>query len=84
MGVPYQHTSDITEHCHITHVSHVKTPFRQSSHHNFHKQCCCYMDHIEKMRLFGLYVSLKYNNASLLNEKFNEASEVANHYPEAM
>ena len=38
---------------------------------------------MEKFRLFGLYVFLKSNNASLLNEMFNEASEVADHYPEA-
>jgi len=41
------------------------------------------MDWVEKMHLFGLYVSLKFNNAGLLNEMFNEAAEVANHYPEA-
>jgi hypothetical protein len=41
------------------------------------------MDRVEKMRLFGLYVSLKFNNASLLNEMFNETAEVVNHYPEA-
>src|SRR5882762_297093 len=40
------------------------------------------MDCMEKLRLFNLYVSLKSNNASLVNEMFNEASEVADHYPE--
>jgi hypothetical protein len=41
------------------------------------------MDRIEKIHLFSLYVSLKSNNASLLNEMFREAAEVADHYPEA-
>jgi hypothetical protein len=80
MGAPYQYTSDITERCHITHV---KTPYRRSSRQNFHEQCCRFMDRMEKLRLFNLYVSLKSNNASLVNEMFNEASEVADHYPEA-
>jgi hypothetical protein len=80
MGAPYQYTSDITERCHITHV---KTPYRRSSHRNFHEQCCRYMDRVEKMHLFSLYVSLKANNAGLLNEMFEEASTVADHYPEA-
>ena len=35
LGTPYQWTSDITEHCHITHV---KTPYRMSNHY-FHSQC---------------------------------------------
>ena len=80
MGAPYQYTSDITERCHITLV---KTPYRRSSRRNYHEQCCRFLDRMEKLRLFGLYVSLKSNNASLLNEMFNEASEVADHYPEA-
>jgi hypothetical protein len=42
------------------------------------------MDRVEKVHLFGLYISLKSSNASLLNEMFNEASKMANHYPEAM
>jgi hypothetical protein len=41
------------------------------------------MDCVEKARIFGLYTALKSNNASLLNEMVQEASEVANHYPEA-
>jgi len=41
------------------------------------------MDRLEKMRLFNLYVSLKYYGASLMNEMIDEASEIANHYPEA-
>jgi len=66
LGAPYQYTSDITERCHTTHV---KAPYRWSSHHNFHKQCCRFMDCLEKMRLFNLYVSLKYYGASLMNER---------------
>jgi hypothetical protein len=42
------------------------------------------MDRIEKTRIFNLYTSLKAGNASLLNEMINEASEVAQHYPEAL
>ncbi|KIM86842.1 hypothetical protein PILCRDRAFT_86461 [Piloderma croceum F 1598] len=81
MGALYQYTSDITEHCHITHV---KTPYQMSNHRNFHQQCCCYMDHVEKSHIFALYTSLKANNISLLHEMFHEASEVSNHYPKAV
>lgn len=81
MGAPYQWTSDITERCHITHV---KTPYRHSNRRNFHEQCCRYMDRIEKLRLFGLYTSLKSHAASLVNEMFDEATEINQHYPEAM
>jgi hypothetical protein len=77
MGAPYQYTSDITER---RHIKHVKTPYRRSSHRNFHEQCCRYMVRVEKMHFFGLYVSLK---SSLLNEMFKEASKFASHYPEA-
>jgi hypothetical protein len=80
MGAPYQYTSDITERCHATHV---KDPFRRSSRHNFHEQCCRFMDRLEKMRIFDLYVSLKFYGSNLMNEMVNEASEVADHYPEA-
>ena len=80
MGAPYQWTSDITERCHITHM---KMPYHRSNRCNFHEQCVHYMDHIEKMHLFGLYTSLKSNGACLLNEMVEEASDVANHYPEA-
>ena len=81
MGASYQYTSDITERCHITHV---KTPYRMSNHRNFHQQCCRYMDRVEKSHIFAIYTSLKANNISLLNEMFHEASEVSNHYPEAV
>ena len=80
MGAPYQHTSDITERCHATHV---KAPYRRSSRHNFHEQCCRFLDRLEKMQLFNLYVSLKFFGGSLVNEMRNEASEMADHYPEA-
>ncbi|KAG1816299.1 hypothetical protein DFJ58DRAFT_834057 [Suillus subalutaceus] len=33
MGAPYQWSSDITEHCHITHV---KRPYRMTNHKDFH------------------------------------------------
>jgi hypothetical protein len=81
MGAPYQWTSDITERCHITHV---KTPYRMSNRRNFHEQCTRFMDRIEKTRIFNLYTSLKAGNAGLLNEMINEASEVAQHYPETL
>ena len=42
------------------------------------------MDRIEKTRIFNLYTSLKAGNAGLLNEMINEASEVAQHYPETL
>jgi hypothetical protein len=80
MGTPYQYTSNIMEQCHITHV---KTPYRCSSCQKFHEQYCRFMDCMEKLCLFGLYVSLKSNNASLVNKMFNEASKVADCYPEA-
>ncbi|KAN0078155.1 hypothetical protein V8E55_010212 [Tylopilus felleus] len=50
MGAPYQWSSDITEHCHITHV---KTPYHLSNHRNFHKQCCHFLDHQESYTPFS-------------------------------
>ncbi|KIM88976.1 hypothetical protein PILCRDRAFT_61652 [Piloderma croceum F 1598] len=79
MGAPYQYTSDTTERCHQTHV---KAPYRRSNRHNFEEQCCRFMERIEKMRQFNLYVSLKYFGASLVNEMINEASDLVDHYPE--
>ena len=70
MGASYQWTSDITKHCHITHV---KTPYQMSNHRNFHQQCCRFMDRVEKACLFRLYTSLKTNGASLLNKMVHEA-----------
>ncbi|KAF7973201.1 hypothetical protein HWV62_15785 [Athelia sp. TMB] len=80
MGAPYQFTSDITERCHM---SHVKQPFRASNRRNFVEQCARYMDRVEKVALFDLYTRLKHNGASLLNIMVDEASTVADHYPEA-
>lgn len=80
MGAPYQYTSDITERCHITHV---KTPYRRSNKRNFHPQCCRYLDRVEKTLLFDLYTNLTYHRASLVNLMVDEASTVADHYPEA-
>ena len=37
MGAPYQWSSDITEHCHITRV---KAPFCLFNRHDYHGQCC--------------------------------------------
>ncbi|KAI9458069.1 hypothetical protein HD554DRAFT_2029768 [Boletus coccyginus] len=65
MGVPYQWTSDIMERCHITHV---KTPFRLSNHHNFHEQCYRFLDRQEKQRFFHLYTSLKLTHTALIDE----------------
>jgi hypothetical protein len=79
MGSPYQWTSDITERCHITHV---KTPYRRSNKRNFHEQCVCFMDRVEKMHFFGLYSTLKSHGLSLLNEMVMEASDMEDHYPE--
>ncbi|KAI5991695.1 hypothetical protein F5J12DRAFT_727271, partial [Pisolithus orientalis] len=45
MGAPYQWSSDIIERCHITHV---KAPYHLSNCHDFHKQCCCFLDQQEK------------------------------------
>jgi hypothetical protein len=42
------------------------------------------MDRSKKLRLFGLHTSLKSGNASLLNEMVDEASDVTNHFPEAI
>lgn len=80
MGAPYQYTSDITERCHITHV---KQPYRQSNRRNFSEQIARFMDRLEKVAQFDLYTRLKRHGVSLLNVMVEEASEVANHYPEA-
>jgi hypothetical protein len=71
MGSAYQWTSDVTERCHITHA---KTPYHHSNHHDFHKQCCQFLDRDEKRRFFHLYILLKDNQVSLLNEMQREAS----------
>ena len=73
MGAPYQWTSDITEHCHITHV---KTPYRLSSHRNFHEQCCRYMDCVEKCLTFTMYTTTKTLGPTLATEITNEANQV--------
>ena len=81
MGAPYQYSSDITERCHITHV---KKPFRSTNKRaDFPAQCARYMDRLEKVRLFGLYNTLTYHCASLINMMVDEAVAVADHYPEA-
>ena len=52
MGVPYQWTSNSTKQCHIMHV---KIPYHSTNHRNFHKQCCQFIDQIEKCCGFHLY-----------------------------
>lgn len=79
-GAPYQHTSDTTERCHITHVKH---PYRQSNRRNFVEQVARFMDCVEKVAQFDLYTDLKGNGVSLMNVMVEEASDVADHYPEA-
>ncbi|KAF9220459.1 hypothetical protein BS17DRAFT_852137 [Gyrodon lividus] len=65
MGAPYQWSSNITECCHITHV---KTPYRLSNRHNFHIQCCRFLDRREKQRFFQLFTTLKTAGMPLFNE----------------
>ncbi|KZP15179.1 hypothetical protein FIBSPDRAFT_750832 [Athelia psychrophila] len=81
MGAPYQWSSDITERCHITLV---KQPFRSTNKRaDFPAQCARYMDRLEKCRQFQLYTSLTYHRRSLLNVMVEEATDIADHYPEA-
>lgn len=81
MGAPYGYSSDASERCHITLV---KKPFRQTNKRSdFPAQCARYMDRVEKTRLFHLYTSLSYNRAGLINVMVEEATAVADHYPEA-
>jgi len=80
MGSLSQYTSDTTERCHRTHV---KTPYRHSNKKNFHEQCSRFMDRVEKISIFNLYVSLKISGASLVNDMIDEASNMADHYPES-
>ncbi|KAG1773359.1 hypothetical protein EV702DRAFT_1181125 [Suillus placidus] len=68
MGAPYQWSSDITEHCHITHV---KRPYRMTNHKDFHGQCCRFLNRQEKLQFFQLYTMSR------------EANAMALHYPEA-
>ena len=65
MGAPYQWSSDITKRCHITHV---KTSYHLSNHHNFHEQCCRFLDRQEKQRFFQLYTTLKTVHAPLMDK----------------
>ncbi|KAG2144682.1 uncharacterized protein EDB93DRAFT_1241240 [Suillus bovinus] len=44
MGAPYQWSSDITKHCHITHV---KRPYHMTNHKDFYGQCCRFLDRQE-------------------------------------
>ncbi|KAG1751022.1 hypothetical protein EDB19DRAFT_1893166 [Suillus lakei] len=62
MGAPYQWSSDITEHCHITHV---KQPYHMSNHRDFHGQCCRFFDRQEKLQFFQLYTGSKHDGAPL-------------------
>ncbi|KAG1724156.1 uncharacterized protein EDB91DRAFT_1239997 [Suillus paluster] len=80
MGAPYQWSSDITEHCHITHV---KRPYRMSNRRDFHGQCCRFLDQQEKLQFFQLYTVLKSQRASLIYEMSREANTMVLHYPEA-
>ena len=77
MGAPFQHTSDITEHCHCTHV---KQPHWSLSRKHFHKQCCCYTDCDD---ILAPYISL-WMVPSLVNEMVLEAQAMCSHYPEAV
>ncbi|KAI6000249.1 hypothetical protein EDC04DRAFT_2529870, partial [Pisolithus marmoratus] len=56
MGAPYQWSSDITEHCHITHV---KNPYHLSNCCDYHGQCCQFLHWQEKQCFFQLFTSLK-------------------------
>lgn len=78
MGASYQFTSDITKHCHRTHV---KTPHRQSSKRGHHEQMVRWMDRTEKVCIFGLYTILEYNHISLVNAIVQEVSEATDPYP---
>ena len=79
MGTPYQWSSDITEHCHITHV---KIPYHLSNCQDYHAQCCCFLDQQEKQHLFQLYTTVKSLSSPLLTEMVNEARLMALHYPD--
>ncbi|KAG1803838.1 uncharacterized protein HD556DRAFT_1429421 [Suillus plorans] len=61
MGAPYQWSSNITEHCHITHV---KQPYCLSNHKDFHGQCCHFLNWQEKLHFFQLYMVLKSRQGS--------------------
>lgn len=81
LGAPFGYSSDSTERCHITHV---KTPFRATNKRgDYAAQCARFMDRVEKTRNFQLFTSLTYHRCSLINFMVDEASAVADHYPEA-
>lgn len=80
-GSPYQWSSDMTERCHITMA---KMPFRLGSMRgDFAAQSARIMDRTEKTRQFDVFTLLTYNRATLVNFMVDEATTVANHYPEA-
>lgn len=64
MGASYQHTSDITERCHIILV---KEPYRHSNRREYHEQCARWLDRKEKAEQFQLYTALAGPGESLLN-----------------
>ena len=78
MGSPYQWSSDITEHCHITHV---KTPYHLSNCQDYHAQCCCFLDRQEKQCLFCLYTAVRSLSSPLLGKMVNKARLMTLHYP---
>lgn len=51
-----------------------------SNQHNFYDQCVWYMDRVKKMHVFGLFATLKWNNASLLDDMVMETNDMADHY----
>ncbi|KZP24747.1 hypothetical protein FIBSPDRAFT_734893, partial [Athelia psychrophila] len=88
MGAPFQYTSDITERCHIFLV---KEPYRHSNRRDYHEQCVRYMDRDGKIWQFRLFTSISASGTGLVNRSrpsllatmVDEASHLADHYPEA-
>lgn len=78
-GASYQHTSDITERCHIILV---KEPYRESNKRDYHAQMVRNLIRKEKMRAFHLFTTLRAVGPSLINLMIDEASALADHFPE--
>lgn len=79
MGASYQHTSDITEKCHTLVC---KQPYNESNRREYHGQMVRNLTRKEKIRFFNLYITMRTTGPNLVNIMVDEASALADHFPE--
>lgn len=79
MGAAYQHSSETSERYHIILV---KEPYRESNKRHYHSQMVRNLIRKEKMRAFQMFTTLLKLGPSLINFMIDEASALADHFPE--